>query len=71
MPLPQLPYKRPFFAMTLSPHEIEVSMALAHSCLHCPSAAGWLPVQLLRVVGWMAPFETPLAFDKAPQSRSG
>jgi hypothetical protein len=27
MPLPQLPYKRPFFAMTLSPHEIEVRLA--------------------------------------------
>ena len=24
MPVPQLPYKRPFFTITLNPHEIEV-----------------------------------------------
>lgn len=34
MPLPPLPYKRPFFSMTLTPHEIEVRDGQsAHSLL--------------------------------------
>ncbi|KAI8463420.1 MAG: hypothetical protein J3K34DRAFT_527012 [Monoraphidium minutum] len=28
MPIPQLPYKRPFFTITLNPHEIEEDLAL-------------------------------------------
>ena len=29
MPLPTLPYKRPFFSVTLNPHEIEVRQRAA------------------------------------------
>jgi hypothetical protein len=34
MPPQQLPYKRPFFSMTLTPHEIEVSSAASHAYAH-------------------------------------
>jgi hypothetical protein len=40
MPLPQLPYKRPFFSMTLSPHEIEVRGVSGATWLVPGDAAG-------------------------------
>lgn len=68
MPLPQLPYKRPFFAMTLSPHEIEVRWLWPTAA--CTAPSGSLCSSCVWWAGW-ALCETPMAFDKAPQPRSG
>ena len=35
MPLPQLPYKRPFFQITLAAHEIEVRLPAGQQCSFC------------------------------------
>lgn len=36
MPLPQLPYKRPFFQITLAAHEIEVRFDRRSAVQHVP-----------------------------------
>lgn len=46
MPVPQLPYKRPFFTITLNPHEIEVRSACGPrggpgACPECLAHPGW------------------------------